>query len=90
MFRRMRERARARLVRAVLAAGGADDERVWHLYDLQRAAQTRSLSTVRFLDEALANGWMVDGWRDPEVGGRRWYQLTRAGRTDLGDTEEDR
>lgn len=58
-------------------------------YELMRIAGVRSGVLYPILQRMLADGWLSDGWEDPdEIDGprpaRRYYRLTEKGCRELG------
>jgi PadR family transcriptional regulator, regulatory protein PadR len=82
----MRRRTQA-LLQLTLAIMVAPDDRHWG-YELSKAAGLRSGVLYPILQRMLDDGWLTDGWEDPSgIQGRpprRYYELTDAGRRELG------
>jgi PadR family transcriptional regulator PadR len=57
-------------------------------YELTRRSGVRSGVLYPILSRILAQGWLTDGWEDPGTTGgrppRRYYELTDAGKRELG------
>jgi PadR family transcriptional regulator PadR len=66
------------------------DDRHWG-YELSKRSGVRSGVLYPILTRMLSAGWLTDGWEDPATLSerrppRRYYELTEAGRTRLGET----
>jgi PadR family transcriptional regulator PadR len=57
-------------------------------YELTRKSGVRSGVLYPILSRMLAEEWLTDGWEDPATPGgrppRRYYELTEAGKRELG------
>ena len=57
-------------------------------YELTRKSGVRSGVLYPILSRMLAEEWLTDGWEDPATTGgrppRRYYELTEAGKRELG------
>ncbi len=63
----------------------------WHWgYELSKRSGVRSGVMYPILQRMLDEGWLIDGWEEQGRGGRakrpprRYYELTDAGRIELG------
>lgn len=80
------------MTRALIAVASAlmDDPTGHHWgYALSRSAGVRSGAMYPILTRLLEAGWLTDGWEDPTTltekrPPRRYYELTEAGRDELG------
>ena len=75
------------LVQVVMALLDDPADRHWG-YELSRKAGVRSGVMYPMLTRMLDEGWLTDGWEDPNtIQGRpprRYYELTDKGRLELG------
>jgi PadR family transcriptional regulator, regulatory protein PadR len=77
------------LVQVALALMEDADGRHWG-YELSKRSGVRSPVMYGILQRMFDEGWLTDGWEEPVHAGkakrppRRYYQLTDAGRIELG------
>ena len=76
------------LIQVAIAMLGDPSGRHWG-YQLSKASGVRSGVLYPILTRMLAEGWLTDGWEDPNtIRGkrppRRYYELTDEGRVALG------
>jgi PadR family transcriptional regulator PadR len=76
------------LIRVAGALMAEPNGRHWG-YNLSKRSGVRAGAMYPMLTKFLDNGWMTDGWEDPETitearPPRRYYELTRLGKSELG------
>jgi PadR family transcriptional regulator PadR len=74
-------------VQVAIAIMETSDEQLWG-YDLSKRSGVRSGVLYPMLTRMLEDGWLSDGWEDPNTihvkrPPRRYYELTEHGREEL-------